>query len=219
MIAADTIRRVQRGDKEAYREIVSGCKDMAFNVAVSILKDEFLAKDAVQNAFVKAYLNIGTYRHEATFKTWFTRILIREAFQLMRSNRRRKQAEQDDAVQYDAVQYDASQHDAERYGADMTEASWGRGDDAGNRVAEDNEGLHDRNAYQAYHIQRAFDRLSAEDALTLKLFYLEDFSVREVVEVTGWSESSVKVKLHRSRNKMKSILSNTFKQTKEDLLS
>jgi RNA polymerase sigma-70 factor (ECF subfamily) len=190
MDLSDIIDRVQRGDKQAYRQVVSGYQNLAFNVAVSVLQDEFLAKDAVQNAFVKAYLKLGTFRGDASFKTWFTSILIREAYQLLRKNRRNVRVDSDAVLAGEGTL----------------------------EVSASTEHQEDQKAHQSWVVQQAFRKLPADDALVLKLFYLEDFSLHEIREATGWSDSAVKVKLHRARKKMKTLLSENMNLSKEDVL-
>jgi RNA polymerase sigma-70 factor (ECF subfamily) len=52
----------------------------------------------------------------------------------------------------------------------------------------------------------ALARLSAEERLVITLLELEEKTVRDVAELTGWSESNVKVRAHRARNALKRIL-------------
>ena len=52
-----------------------------------------------------------------------------------------------------------------------------------------------------YSINKALEQLSPNESLALRLFYLEEESVKDVSEITGWSEENVKVILHRGRKK------------------
>lgn len=56
------VERVLNGDKEAFRFIIRECKDDAYNLAISILKEEYAAKEAVQRAFIKAYEGLDKFR-------------------------------------------------------------------------------------------------------------------------------------------------------------
>src|SRR3546814_8806188 len=60
-----------------------------YRVARSILKDEFEAEDAVQEAYWKAYQALGGFRADAQLSTWLTRIVINEALGRLRRNKRR----------------------------------------------------------------------------------------------------------------------------------
>ncbi len=70
---------------------------------------------------------------------------------------------------------------------------------------------------QRYYINEALKKLSANYSLSLRLFYLQDYTIEEITEVTGWSNSNTKVILHRARNQMKVLLTNLLNINKEDL--
>jgi RNA polymerase sigma-70 factor (ECF subfamily) len=73
------IKKVCAGDRDAFRYFVTKYKDMAFTVAVSIVKDNFIAQEVVQDAFIKAFKNLQNYKGKAAFKTWFYRIVVNES--------------------------------------------------------------------------------------------------------------------------------------------
>lgn len=81
------IKQILEGDKDAFRHIIREFKDGAYSLALSILKEEHAAKDAVQRAFLKAYENLQSFRRESSFKTWFHRIVVNEAYQMVRSRK------------------------------------------------------------------------------------------------------------------------------------
>lgn len=74
------IKKVLDGSTEDFRYFIRKYKDLAFSVAVSVVKNEFDAEDVVQEAFIKAFKNLKSFREKSEFKTWFYRILINEAF-------------------------------------------------------------------------------------------------------------------------------------------
>lgn len=82
------IRKVLEGDPEAFRYFLKNYKDMAFHVAVSIVKDAHYAEEVVQDAFMKAFKGLQSFNRTAKFKTWFYRIVINEAFQRLRKIKR-----------------------------------------------------------------------------------------------------------------------------------
>ena len=81
------VEQILNGDKEAFRHIIQNCKDGAYNLAFSILKEEHASKDAVQKAFIKAYQQLSAFRGESAFKTWFHRIVVNEALQMKRKRK------------------------------------------------------------------------------------------------------------------------------------
>jgi RNA polymerase sigma factor (sigma-70 family) len=79
--------------------------------------------------------------------------------------------------------------------------------------------------FQALHeieqkeiIQNVLDELPASDSLLLRLYYLDENNVDEIVEITGLSNSNVKVILHRARLKFYQVLQHTFKHEIRSLL-
>ena len=77
MTNEEFVRQISESEKSLYR------------VAKSILKNDEDCADAIQNAVLKAFRNIGTLKQEKYFRTWLTRILINECYQIMRGKRSR----------------------------------------------------------------------------------------------------------------------------------
>jgi RNA polymerase sigma-70 factor (ECF subfamily) len=55
-------------------------------------------------------------------------------------------------------------------------------------------------------IKTILTRLNPDDRAIIQLFYLEENSIKEISEITGFSNANVKVKLHRSKQKLKSMM-------------
>lgn len=64
---------------------------------------------------------------------------------------------------------------------------------------------------QTYLINEALQKLPAKESLALRLFYLQEESVKEVCEITGWSEANTKVILYRARKNMFTVLTQLMK--------
>lgn len=69
--------------------------------------------------------------------------------------------------------------------------------------------------YQQYYINEALKKLGAKESLALRLFYLEENTISEITDITGWNASNIKVLLHRGRNNMKKILTTQYINTKQ----
>ena len=61
-----------------------------FRIARTILKDDAAAEDALQDAYVRAYVHMDTFRGEAELSTWLTRIVINEALMALRKRKRER---------------------------------------------------------------------------------------------------------------------------------
>lgn len=76
-------------NKDTFTEQVLAAEESLYHVAKSILHNDEDCADAIQNAILCAYSKLSALRNEKFFKTWLTRILINECYQMMR--RRREQ--------------------------------------------------------------------------------------------------------------------------------
>lgn len=85
---AGLVARVREGDTRAFETLMRSHNRKLFRVARAILKDDTEAEEALQEAYITAYTAIKTFRGEAAFTTWLTRVLINEALGRMRKNRR-----------------------------------------------------------------------------------------------------------------------------------
>ncbi len=56
---------------------------------------------------------------------------------------------------------------------------------------------------QQYYVQKAIEGLTEIDAVLITLYYMDESTIQEIVDITGISEANVKVKLHRSRKQLK----------------
>jgi RNA polymerase sigma factor (sigma-70 family) len=82
------IERSKTGDRDAYDVLVERYQGLAFRAAYLTLGDVDEAEDAVQEAFVKAYLNLGRFQPGAPFRPWLLRIVTNEALNSQRTSRR-----------------------------------------------------------------------------------------------------------------------------------
>lgn len=74
-------------DKEKFTAEVLAAEQGLYHVAKSILGNDEDCADAIQNAILTAYTKLHTLRREAFFRTWLTRILMNEAYQMLRDRK------------------------------------------------------------------------------------------------------------------------------------
>lgn len=171
-------KKVCQGDTDAFRYFLKKYKDMAFSLAVSILKDEYIAEEVAQDAFVKAFNGMKSFNGTSTFRTWFYRIVLNEAFQ-----RRKKQKK--DLLEFQPNYNEEIEDESILLALDKDE--------------------------QIYNINEALKMLPDRESVALRLFYLEEENIKDVCEITGWSESNTKVILHRARKSMLFALNKLMK--------
>lgn len=82
------IAKIKAGDTLAFRALVEKHKDVSFSLACSILKDEHMAEDALQEAFLRVFTNLRYFRFESSFPTWLYRIVVNTCYTLRRKSKK-----------------------------------------------------------------------------------------------------------------------------------
>jgi RNA polymerase sigma-70 factor (ECF subfamily) len=88
---ATLVERARGGEAEAYRALVEHHSRAVFRLAYRMTGNEQDAEDVVQEAFLKAYRNLGRFEERAHFGTWLHRIAANCAYDLLRSRARREE--------------------------------------------------------------------------------------------------------------------------------
>lgn len=81
------IQSVRNGDLEAFNQLVLKYQDLAYNHANALLRDSFLAEDATQEGFIKAFQNIDSFRG-GSFRAWLMRIVTNTVYDMLRRSQR-----------------------------------------------------------------------------------------------------------------------------------
>lgn len=172
------IKKVIEGDEQGYRYFIRRYQDMAFSIAISVVKDEFLAEEVVQEAFMKAFEKMSTFKQQARFSTWFYRIIVNIAFRQLDKEKKWKNeplVAVEDTIETAVI--DQLEQDERKY-----------------------------------FINETLKVMTPNESLALRLFYLEELSLAEVSDVTGWSASKVKVVVHRARKHFYAYLNAILKK-------
>lgn len=170
------IRKVLRGDTSAFGYFVDAYQDMAITIAYRVCNNLQDAEDIVQNAFVKAFHNIHTFRSDSKFSTWLYRIVYNTALTHISNS-----AFNTEFVDYRQVDMDSSYSDW-----DILEQI---------QVQERKD-----------VINKSMEKMPKDEGLLLTLYYLEENPIKDICLITGLTESNVKVKLHRARKRFATIL-------------
>jgi RNA polymerase sigma factor (sigma-70 family) len=80
---SQTISKAISGDSEALTLLVNEYKDIAFNLALGIVKNKENAKDITQDSFLKVLENIKGFRNESKFSTWLYKIVYNQSIQFI----------------------------------------------------------------------------------------------------------------------------------------
>ena len=180
------ISQVLQGDKQSFAYLVDKHKHMVFTVALRIVRNREDAEEIAQDAFVKAFQSLETFKRESKFSTWLYKI----AYNASISKTRKKKVETA-PIEVDVV---------ENYTLD--------------EIFENLDRLGENE--QKGIIRKLFDALNPDESTLITLYYFQDVQTEEIAEITGLTQSNVKVKLHRIRQKMhnelRRILSTNMKE-------
>ncbi len=86
----DLVSRCLAGEPEAFEPLVTRYHRLLFTIALRMIGDEEEAKDAVQNAFLRAYRHLASYEPDHKFFSWIYRILVNECLNVRRARRGRE---------------------------------------------------------------------------------------------------------------------------------
>jgi len=175
------VERVKKDDHEAFRLLVDKYKEQALSLAYTILKNHAYAEDVLQDAFIRVYEKIGSFKYQSAFYTWVYRIVVNHCYNELRKKKRSD-------IEVETIELGADE------------------------LSKQSD-LNDKREM----INTALSLMKPDEALVLRLFYLSELKMDEVVEVTAFTLSKVKVTLHRARKNLGSVLREQFGKEIEDL--
>ncbi len=182
-------RRLQAGDMSAFGELVQRYQDRVYNTVWRICGQAEDARDLTQDAFIKAYQSIGSFRGQATFYTWLFRIAVNLTLSSMRSARRRG------TVSLDApLQAESGNHQASSLAARMQDRSL---KDPSTRACQTESHA---------QVVRALNKLDEEFRAVVVLRDMEGFDYRQIADILGIAPGTVKSRLHRARSALRDML-------------
>src|SRR5580700_11471253 len=88
---ATLIRAVQRGDQDAFEQLVRAYDHSVFRLAINLLRSPEDAQDVYQEAFLRVYRNLDKFRFDCSFHTWLYRIVTNLCLDHMRKRKVRKE--------------------------------------------------------------------------------------------------------------------------------
>ncbi len=119
---ADVVRRVRGGDTALFEVLMRRHDQRVYRTARSILRDEAEVEDAMQQAWLQAYLHLGEFEGAAAFSTWLVRITANEALQRLRKRTRLAPvADQEGEESMDERSQNPEEHAASREAARILE--------------------------------------------------------------------------------------------------
>jgi RNA polymerase sigma-70 factor (ECF subfamily) len=163
------IRQALAGDREAFGRLVEAYQVSVYNLAYRMLGGSLEAEDAAQEAFLRAYAKLGTYRPDCKFSTWLLSIASHHCIDCLRRRR------------FAWLSLDAP-----------LPAGWMQSDE---ETPEDAV----LRGEQRERIRRLLDGLDARYRAPIVLRYWHDQSYEEIAQILGITVAAVKTRLHRAR--------------------
>lgn len=182
----DLVLRVQQGDKAAYDILVLRYQHKIIQLVNRYVKDHSEAQDVAQEAFIKAYRALGSFRGDSAFYTWLYRIAINTAKNYLVSRSRRNSDYQVDVQDAEAIE-----NAPQLQGLDTPERNL-----LGEEIAET--------------IQSAIENLPEEMRTAIMLREFEGMSYEEIAEAMDCPVGTVRSRIFRAReaidNKLNPLL-------------
>lgn len=181
---AELVRLAQAGDGDAFRVIMQRGHQRLFRVARGVVRDDAEAEDVLQEAWVRAFAAIGSFRAEAGIMTWLTRIVLNEARGRLRRRRPTVGLEAVEAAQAEAGQ------------VIRFPGSFGTASPEADAARAQMRGL----------IEQAVDELPEAFRVVFILRDIEACSIEETAATLGVRPETVKTRLHRARRLLREAL-------------
>jgi RNA polymerase sigma-70 factor (ECF subfamily) len=167
--------------RERFAQLVASQQRRAVRIAYHYLRDAHDADEAVQDAFVKVFTHITSYREDLPFEVWFTRILVNGCLDMRKSRARRL-----------------------RWSLPMG----ANGDTAAAEPVAPQPSPEDRlvTTERGREISAAVDQLPERQRTVFTLCHMAEHSTAEISQALGLSEATVRVHLFRAVRKLRKLL-------------
>ena len=169
----EIIQRVLTGEKRAFAELVDRHKDKAMTLAVKMLRNREDAEEALQDAFVRTFKALPRFEWKASFSTWFYRIVYNCCATMLAKRGDEK---------HDSIDEE----------------------DENRKIELESDSMLPDIAYESREFQnlllREIARLPEAYGATFTLFFVQELSYEEIVEVTGLPIGTIKARLFRARS-------------------
>ncbi len=181
------LKRIRDGESDEFGEIIRRHQSRVFSILSRYERDPQLVEDLAQETFLKAWKALGQFNGTAPFEHWLSRIAAHVAIDHVRARRDRE-------VRFTDLGDDALEW--------LHSISPGKGPEP-------------KDAREILDL--AMRQLSAEDRMVITMLEIEEYSVNEICQRTGWSSITTRVRAFRARARLKKALEELEEQATKDL--
>ncbi len=178
------IEQAKNGDHHAFRKVVDAHAGFAYAVAFRFVGNRSEAEDIAQEAFIKLWKNLKTYRPEIKLTTWFYKIIMNLCLDFLKSSQRRHQLKSEDIETNSSIE-DRSGSDRELENAELLNV-----------------------------IIQLSKQLTPKQQSVFVLRDLETLPAEEVSEITGMDLGQIKSNLYYARIKIREGITKHYQETK-----
>jgi len=182
---ATVIRAVQRGDQDAFEQLVRAYDQSVLRLAMNLLRSPEDARDVYQEAFLRVYRNIHTFRFDCSFHTWLYRIVTNICLDHLR---KRKVRREESAV------------------VETADGPVDRMDSFEQEGTHANPERRFWNSQVGNRIETALGDLTPRERTVFELRHYQGLRLRTIGEMLGTSEEAAKNCLFRATQKMRVVL-------------
>lgn len=163
----ELIKQAQKGDKEAFTQLIYEIRQDLYKVARCRLSCEDDIEDAVQETMIETFKNIKKLKKQEAYKKWIIKILVNKCNYIYKKNKNRN-------ISFENLELE------KRYSF--------------------NEIYNELEEIDFYLILKD---LNYDERIALTLFYLEDYSIKEISKLLKTNENTIKTRLKRGKEKIK----------------
>ncbi|UKJ08110.1 RNA polymerase sigma factor [Solitalea lacus] len=162
------------GNQGAYVDLLNRHQRYAFTLALRFTKNREDAEEIAQDSFLKAFRSLASFQRTSKFTTWLYSIVYTTAMSKLRKGK-----------------LDTSSLDDDEHPIIVENPS---NDESSSRI---------EHKIRSEYLKQAIDKLLPDDGVIITLFYLHEQSLEEIAAVINMPANTVKVKLHRARQRLK----------------
>jgi len=184
----EIISRVLKGEHNAYAELVNRYQNYVFTLTLRFIKSREDAEEVSQDIFVKAYRSLADFRGASKFSTWLYTIVNTTCITFLRKKKLEVHSLDNEKV------FEVADSQDSGFRANLVEQK-----------------------SKVNMVTRAIAMLNPDDAEVITLFYKAEQNLEEIGRILGLETNTVKVRLHRARQRLKEKMETYFAEEVRDL--
>lgn len=170
------IDKVLKGDTNAYAFLVDSYKDMIYSMVLKMTNNREEAEEISQDTFIKGFQNLDKFKGESKFSTWLYKIAYRTCLDAIKKNKKHNNTYEINDVTMNHIE----------------------------SVENILQGIERQD--RARMMKECLDMMPSDERSLLWMFYFDELTLKEIIEVTNLSEANLKVKLHRARKRLLTVV-------------